>query len=45
MSRTAYDSVLASVKDAADLARVHEIAASYSLGPDAPEWTIVALFR
>ena len=45
MSRTAYDSVLANVKDAADLARVHEIAASYSLGPDAPEWTIVALFR
>jgi len=45
MSRTAYESVLASVKDAADLARVHEIATSYSLGPDAPEWTIVALFR
>ena len=45
MSRTAYDSVLASVKDAADLARVHEIATAYGLGADAPEWTIVALFR
>lgn len=44
MSRAAYDSVLANASPT-DLARVHEIATTYGLSPDAPEWTIVALFR